>query len=258
MRAGFPRGAARPILPVRFPLAAAAQLYRRGVLRKPHPYTSGPTSSHVMARQETPSWPRAAPQRPRSSPGKPPNGRSRFPRSSRTASPAALAGPAPSARDRQEFRRMGAEKAAAFAESWNAMALQVFEANQTLALSFLRAFDAGPPQGIRRVRRPSGWPCGHGHRPSRPGAGASVRRGEREAPEPHETPVSGLTPRPGGRETGRGNADPRRPRIQRRAAALARSPSVAGRRALDATRRRPPRLYFHGRFPGERAGGYDS
>ena len=52
----------------------------------------------------------------------------------------ALAGPTPSARDRKEFRRMGAEKAAAFAESWNAMALQALEANQTLALSFLRAF----------------------------------------------------------------------------------------------------------------------
>jgi hypothetical protein len=32
-----------------------------------------------------------------------------------------------------------------------------------------------------------------------------VRRGEREAPEPHETPVSGLTPRQGGRGTGRRN-----------------------------------------------------
>ena len=52
----------------------------------------------------------------------------------------ALAGPAPSARDRREYQRMGAEKAAAFAESWNAMATQAFEANQTLALSFLRAF----------------------------------------------------------------------------------------------------------------------
>jgi hypothetical protein len=51
----------------------------------------------------------------------------------------ALAGPAPSARDRREFQRMGAEKAAAFAESWNAMARQTLEANQTLAGSFLRA-----------------------------------------------------------------------------------------------------------------------
>ena len=35
---------------------------------------------------------------------------------------------------------MGAEKAAAFAESWNAMATQALQANPTLALSFLRAF----------------------------------------------------------------------------------------------------------------------
>ena len=52
----------------------------------------------------------------------------------------ALAGPAPSARDRQEFRRMGAEKAAAFAESWNAMATGMLEANQTLMASFMRGF----------------------------------------------------------------------------------------------------------------------
>ena len=52
----------------------------------------------------------------------------------------ALAGPAPSARDRREFPRMGTEKAAAFAESWDAMARQTLDANQTLASSFLRAF----------------------------------------------------------------------------------------------------------------------
>ena len=69
----------------------------------------------------------------------------------------ARAGPAPSARDRKEFRRMGAEKAAAFAESWNAMALQAFEANQTLALSFLRGFGSPArakspaPSAARRV-----------------------------------------------------------------------------------------------------------
>ena len=33
---------------------------------------------------------------------------------------------------------MGAEKASAFVESWNAMAMQVFRANQTLTLSFWR------------------------------------------------------------------------------------------------------------------------
>jgi hypothetical protein len=59
----------------------------------------------------------------------------------------ALAGPAPSARDRKEFRRMGAEKAAAFAESWNAMARQTLEANPTLARSFLGAF--GSPARAR-------------------------------------------------------------------------------------------------------------
>ena len=59
----------------------------------------------------------------------------------------ALAGPTPSARDRQEFRRMGTEKAAAFAESWNAMARQTLEATPTLASSFLGAF--GSPARAR-------------------------------------------------------------------------------------------------------------
>jgi hypothetical protein len=35
---------------------------------------------------------------------------------------------------------MGAEKAAAFAESWNAMATGMLEANQTLMASFMRGF----------------------------------------------------------------------------------------------------------------------
>ena len=54
---------------------------------------------------------------------------------------------------------MGAEKAAAFAESWNAMATQALEANQTLALSFLRAFGSpasarpSAPSAARRVGR---------------------------------------------------------------------------------------------------------
>jgi len=52
----------------------------------------------------------------------------------------AVAGPTPSARDRKEFQRMGAEKAAAFSESWNAMTLQAFRAHQALAASFLRSF----------------------------------------------------------------------------------------------------------------------
>ena len=56
----------------------------------------------------------------------------------------ALAGPTPSARDRKEFRRMGAEKAAAFAESWNAMATGMLEANPTLMVSFMRGFWSPP------------------------------------------------------------------------------------------------------------------
>ena len=60
----------------------------------------------------------------------------------------ALAGPAPSARDREEFRRMGAEKAAAFAESWHAMATGMLEANRTLMASLVRGFWSAP--GARR------------------------------------------------------------------------------------------------------------
>jgi hypothetical protein len=47
----------------------------------------------------------------------------------------ALAGPTPSARDRREFHRMGAEKVAAFYESWNAMSLAMFRAFWSFALS---------------------------------------------------------------------------------------------------------------------------
>jgi hypothetical protein len=52
----------------------------------------------------------------------------------------AIAGPTLSERDRKEFQRMGAEKTAAFSESWNAMTLQALRAHQALAGSFLRSF----------------------------------------------------------------------------------------------------------------------
>lgn len=52
----------------------------------------------------------------------------------------AIAGPTLSERDRQEFQRMGAEKTAAFGESWNAMTLHALHAHQALAASFFRAF----------------------------------------------------------------------------------------------------------------------
>jgi len=52
----------------------------------------------------------------------------------------AIAGPSLSERDRKEFQRMGAEKTAAFFESWNAMTMQALHANQALAASFFRSF----------------------------------------------------------------------------------------------------------------------
>ncbi|HEX5662531.1 MAG TPA: polyhydroxyalkanoate granule-associated phasin [Xanthomonadaceae bacterium] len=51
----------------------------------------------------------------------------------------ALAGASPSARDRKELRRMGTEKVAALNEAWSAMALEAFQANQRLALSFMQS-----------------------------------------------------------------------------------------------------------------------
>lgn len=51
----------------------------------------------------------------------------------------AAAGAKPSQRDRKEFELMGAEKMAAFSESWNAMALQTVRANQQLAAACLHS-----------------------------------------------------------------------------------------------------------------------
>jgi hypothetical protein len=48
---------------------------------------------------------------------------------------AALAGASPSARDRREFQRMYAEKFAALNEAWNAMAMEMFNANMRLMMS---------------------------------------------------------------------------------------------------------------------------
>lgn len=52
----------------------------------------------------------------------------------------ALSGPEPSARDRAEFHMMGAEKAAAFAESWQAMWWQAWRVQQDIALSLWRVW----------------------------------------------------------------------------------------------------------------------
>jgi hypothetical protein len=61
----------------------------------------------------------------------------------------ALGGTSPTARDQREFRQMGAEKMAAFAESWNAMATQAFRSNYVFATSFWRSWLTGKPSEIR-------------------------------------------------------------------------------------------------------------
>ena len=51
----------------------------------------------------------------------------------------AAAGPSPNARDRKEFELMGAEKMAAFYESWAAMGAAAMQAQQSMATSLWRA-----------------------------------------------------------------------------------------------------------------------
>jgi hypothetical protein len=51
----------------------------------------------------------------------------------------AMAGVCPTARDQNEFRRMGTEKMAAFTESWNAMTMEALRINQTLVASSWRS-----------------------------------------------------------------------------------------------------------------------
>jgi hypothetical protein len=52
----------------------------------------------------------------------------------------AASGHRPSAQDRREFHRMGAEKLAAFGEAWQAMALQTLKSQQQLSTSLLRSW----------------------------------------------------------------------------------------------------------------------
>jgi hypothetical protein len=56
----------------------------------------------------------------------------------------ATAGPHPSARDRKEFKQMGAEKTAAFYESWAAMGLAAMKSQQQMAASMWRAAAMAP------------------------------------------------------------------------------------------------------------------
>ena len=60
----------------------------------------------------------------------------------------AIAGPAPSKRDRKEFELMVAEKKLAFSQSWGAMATQVLRANRVLAASLVRS--AWSPAALTR------------------------------------------------------------------------------------------------------------
>ncbi|GAB3382454.1 polyhydroxyalkanoate granule-associated phasin [Azotobacter armeniacus] len=53
----------------------------------------------------------------------------------------AMAGSNPAARDRREFHLMGAEKVAAFSESWMAMYMQMFQVNRELAFSLMKAWN---------------------------------------------------------------------------------------------------------------------
>jgi hypothetical protein len=54
----------------------------------------------------------------------------------------AIASPVLSQRDRKEFKLMCAEKTEAFGESWNAMTMQAFRANQAFAASVFRSFSS--------------------------------------------------------------------------------------------------------------------
>jgi hypothetical protein len=67
----------------------------------------------------------------------------------------ATTGPTLSERDRKEFELMGAEKTAAFTESWNAMSMQTLLACQDLATSFLQSMYSAP-----LARRPTACSIG--------------------------------------------------------------------------------------------------
>jgi hypothetical protein len=55
-----------------------------------------------------------------------------------------LAGVLPSANDRQEFQKMGAEKVAAFYESWTALGQQMMRAQQEMSLAWVSSLTQWP------------------------------------------------------------------------------------------------------------------
>ncbi len=90
----------------------------------------------------------------------------------------ALAGTCSTARDRREFRQMGVEKMAAFAESWNAMAIETVRASYVLAASFWWTWLTGkrfPPTG-RQLRNATLGVLGKGIDPIHRRAVANAKR----------------------------------------------------------------------------------
>lgn len=94
----------------------------------------------------------------------------------------ALAGASPSARDRKEFHRMGAEKIAAVNEAWSAMAVETFRANQQLTLSFMRSLwfpwlhSTGRKSASRQLSNATLGILGKGMAPVRRRAVANAKR----------------------------------------------------------------------------------
>jgi hypothetical protein len=91
----------------------------------------------------------------------------------------ALAGGTPSARDRREFGLMGAEKMAAFQESWTAMWLEALRAQQQFSLSLLQPLWF--PWAVAWPSRRAAAAGGAGRAGEGRGAGAPPRGGQRQA-----------------------------------------------------------------------------
>jgi len=93
----------------------------------------------------------------------------------------ALAGTQPSERDRREFERMVAEKNHAYFESWRAMGVAAFRANQTWATSALASFwstalSARPSPSARRLHSVALEVLGEGLAPVHRKAVANAKR----------------------------------------------------------------------------------
>ena len=93
----------------------------------------------------------------------------------------AAAGGAPSARDRAEFHRMGAEKIAAASEAWTEMASQAFLENQKFALTMMQSLwfpwmRPTPKSVSRQLNRAAVSILGKGVAPVRRRAVANAKR----------------------------------------------------------------------------------